>query len=242
MNFWKRSAVLLLSAVCCFSLCACSIPVPGYSDYDVSNYVQALLDSSYHDTHEALMEAAHMTEESARENNATTVENAAVRFCNTYGISPSQQQLEELQMVMKQAFALSRYTVKEERKVDGGYYLEVEVYSILNFENKRSEIDRMKEEARQEALQSGGSMTADPGSSPEGDDTDPTPPPASSSAQDPNELFVEKVLSFCKQELANIAYDTDPRVKPLDIVQTDQGELQLDLNQIDAIDLEIIRF
>lgn len=226
MKLWKRLTAFFLGAVCCLSLGACAVPVPGYSDYDVSAYIQALLDSSYHDSHEALMETAHMTEEGARGNNATTVENAAVRFCNTYSISPSQQQLEELQMVMKQAFALSRYTVKEERKVTGGYYLEVEVYSILNFENKQSDINQMKEEARQAALQAGSS------SSEEGQ----------SAILDPNDLFVEKVLAFCKQELANITYDEAPRVKPLDIVQTEDGELQLDLNQIDAIDLEVIRF
>ncbi len=246
MDLLKRLAALLLGAACCLSLSACTIPVPGYSDYDVSGYIQALLDSSYHDSHDALVSIAKMDEESARENNTATVENAAIRFCNTYGIAPSSQQLQELQMVMKQAFALGRYTVKEERKADNGYYLEVEVNSILNFEGKQNEIERMRQEAQQQAMGITSSTPGDGEDGGQGESSDvgavPTPVPAAGGTLDPNDIFVEKVLGFCKQELANISYDEDPRVIPLDIIQTEDGELQLDMDQIDMIDTAVIRF
>ncbi len=78
---------LFLAASLAVSLAGCTIPVPGFADYDVSAYIQALLDSSYHDSNEDLMELAKITEEKARANNTTTVENAVVNFCNTYELS-----------------------------------------------------------------------------------------------------------------------------------------------------------
>ncbi len=255
---WKRWAEFLLCLVLLAGLPACSLPKPGFADYDVSGYVQALLDSSYHDSHEALMEIAGVTEESAQANNTTTVENAAVLFCNTYGISPSEEQLEELQVIMKQAFALTRYTVKEERKVDTGYYLEVEIASITNFEGRSADIEKLKAAAQSEATNANTvTPSTVPGDTESGDDENwdgETEDGTENSSQvepalqapgekiDANELFVDKVLDFCKQELANISYDPDTRSMPLDILQTDQGELQLDMDQIEKIDATVVRF
>lgn len=212
---WKW-AVSVLCILLALSLTGCTIPTPGFADYDVSGYIRALLDSSYHGSHEDLMEIAKITEAQAMENNTTTVENAAVHFCNTYDLSPSESQLQELQMIMKQAFALTKYTVKEERRVDTGYYLEVEIAPITNFSDKGGEIEALRAEARQEAL-SGGEQSA-------------------------NDLFVDKVLDLCIHEVANISYDTETRTVALDIRQTEEGELQLDLNQIETIDKNVVRF
>lgn len=250
---------LLLSAVLTVSLAGCTIPMPGFADYDVSRYIQALLDSSYHNSNEDLMELAKITEEKAQANNSTTVENAVVNFCNTYDLSPSDAQLQELQQVMKQAFALTKYMVKDERKTDTGYYLEVEIASITNFEGRQADIERLKAAAQQEATAvNTAKPVVLPGTTPDDDydeedgaeedeDTDDT-----SSGLDPalpegekvnaEELFLDKVLDFCKQELANISYDPEMRTVALDIRQTDKGELQLDLNQIDTIDRTVIRF
>ena len=71
--------------------------------------------------------------------------------------------------------------------------------------------------------------------------TSPSPAPGASSTVDANKLFVDKVLEFCKKELANIQYDSQSRTIALDIIQTEKGELQLDLNQIDTIDKTALR-
>lgn len=253
---WAASALCILLAL---SLTGCTIPTPGFADYDVSGYIRALLDSSYHGSHEDLMEIAKITEAQAMENNTTTVENAAVHFCNTYDLSPSESQLQELQMIMKQAFALTKYTVKEERRVDTGYYLEVEIAPITNFEGREAEIEKLKTAAQQEATAANTAQpTTVPGDDPDGEEdgdeedggsgnaagssTAPAVPVGSSERVDVNGLFVDKVLEFCKQELANISYDPDSRTVPLDIRQTDKGELQLDMNQIDVIDMTVVRF
>ena len=252
--------LLLTAAVLLASFAGCSIPVPGYADYDVSGYIQALLDSSYHDSHEALMELSKITEESAKANNTTTVENAVVNFCNTYNLSPSEEQLQELEKVMRQAFALTKYIVKDERKTDTGYYLEVEIASITNFEGREADIERLKAAAQQEALAANTAKPAvQPGTSDEDDeydyyddeydedgdndaddDADQTLP--AEEKVNANELFMSKVLNFCKQELANISYDPEMRTVALDIRQTDKGELQLNMDQIDTIDKTVIRF
>ncbi len=258
----KKWTAFLLSAALAAVLSACTIPAPGFVDYDVSGYVQALLDSSYHDSHEALMEISGISEADAQKNSTTTVENAAVHFCNTYGISPSDDQLQELQVIMKQAFSLTKYTVKEERKVETGYYLEVEIASITNFEGRAADIEKLKTEAQNEAAGIGTRPAASSGNEdggtgenededsgdPNGEESSgessspPAPPVSSGEKADVNDLFVNKVLEFCKQELANISYDVDTRTVPLDILQTEKGELQLDLNQIEKIDQTVIRF
>ena len=257
--------LLLTAAVLVASLAGCNIPVPGYADYDVSGYIQALLDSSYHDTHEALMELSKITEESAKANNTTTVENAVVNFCNTYSLSPSDAQLQELEKVMRQAFALTKYIVKDERKTDTGYYLEVEIASITNFEGREADIERLKAAAQQEALAANTAKPAvqpgtvddddddsydddyddygdEEGDEDDGDSDEPDQTLPQGEKVNANELFLERVLDFCKQELANISYDPEMRTVALDIRQTAQGELQLDLNQIDTIDRTVIRF
>ena len=255
-------SLLLTAGVLIVSFAGCGFPVPGYADYDVSGYIQALLDSSYHDSHDALVELAKITEESAKQNNTTTVENAVVNFCNTYELSPSEEQIQELEKVMRQAFALTKYMVKDERKTDTGYYLEVEIASITNFEGREQDIERLKAAAQQEAAAVNsakpsvqpGAGDDDGGSDDDGyddgygedGDTDSSPDQTQDLPEqekvNANELFMAKVLDFCKQELANISYDPEMRTVALDIRQTDKGELQLDMNQIDTIDKTVIRF
>lgn len=248
---WAVSALCILLAL---ALSGCAIPTPGFADYDVSGYIQALLDSSYHDSHQELMEIASVTEEKARENNTSTVENAAVHFCNAYGISPSEEQLQQLQTIMKHAFSLTKYTVKDEKKVDTGYYLEVEIASITNFEGREADIEKLKTEAQQEATAANTARPSvvDPSSGDDGSDSDDDSEDTSSvpayhggltgEKVDANDLFVEKVLEFCTQEVANISYDPESLTVALDIRQTEKGELQLDLNQIATIDQTVIRF
>lgn len=249
MKTVRRWAVLGLALLLAVSMTACGLPTPGFVDYDVSGYIKALLDSSYHDDSEKLMDITNVTEEQARENNITTVENAAVTFCNAYELSLSESQMEVLKQIMKRAFALTRYTVKKERKVEGGYYLEVEVASITNFEGRGQEIEEMKRQAQQAATAANTTQPADLQSEDSngdgGEDSDPEPTPVppkpSSGSVDANELFIEKVLDFCERELANIMYDPESRSIPLDIRQTEEGELQLDLNQIETVDQTVIR-
>ncbi len=243
MKNWKKGLALCLAAVLAAALSACSIPKPGFADYDVSAYVQALLDSSYHDSHGDLVEITGVSEEDAIANNTTTVENAAVRFCNTYGIYPSDEQLQELEVVMKQAFALTKYTVKEERKVENGYYLEVEIASITNFEGREEDIAGLKAAAEAEASGAGAIQpSSQAGDSSSQVSSEPEPPAPAGETVNAEDLFVEKVLEFCVRELNNVSYDSDTRTMPLDILQTEEGELQMDMDQIEKIDQAVIRF
>lgn len=87
MTWRKKLLAAALSALLAGSLSACNVPTPGFSDYDVSSYVQALLDSSYLQENDDFMAITASTEERAKQNNVEAVENAAVLFCNAYGIS-----------------------------------------------------------------------------------------------------------------------------------------------------------
>lgn len=241
MSLWKKSVVALLCFVLLLSCAACT---PHFAEYDVSAYVQGLLDSTYHADHTALEEITGISLADAQENNDTTVTNAAVLFCNTYSISPSESQLAELEAIMRQAFSLTKYTVKEERKVESGYYLEVEVAAITNFKDCDDKIEAIRQEVQ------GGTIIADEPAESDAEDseevesytTESIPQTTTADSADANDLFVQKVLDFCKQELANISYDTDTISLPLDILQTEDGELQIDLNQLETIDRAVIRF
>lgn len=254
MTWRKKLLAAVLSALLAGSLCACNIPGPGFSDYDVSSYVQALLDSSYLQENDDFMAITASTEERAKQNNVDAVENAAVLFCNAYGISPTDAQLVELQKVMRQAYQLAKYTVKEEQKTDSGYYLEVEVTPITNFRGRTADLEKLKVEAQNEAT-----AINEPSSLPESseedywtdDDTEDdwedddeessevssTPEPQKTVSA--NELFVDKVIEFCKNELKSLSFDT-PVTISMDILQTKDGELQLDMNQVSVIDRTVI--
>jgi hypothetical protein len=148
-----RWITVVAAAAMSLLLTGCSLPMMGFADYDVSGYFQALLDSSYKGQNTEYVDIAATTEEKAMQNNTATVQNAAVNFCNTYGITPSDEQLTQLEEVMRQALLQADYTVKDEQKVDTGYYLEVEIIPIVNFSGLESEIDKLRDKAQDEASQ-----------------------------------------------------------------------------------------
>ena len=158
---WKRAALAAAAAGLSLALAGCSLPMTGFADYDVSGYFQALLDSSYKGENTSYMAVAAATEEVAQQNNTTTVANAAVNFCNTYGLSPSDDQLTQLEDVMRQALRQADYTVKDEQKVDGGYYLEVEIDPIVNFSELEDTISQLRTEAEEEATLANSSSSQD---------------------------------------------------------------------------------
>ena len=159
MTRGKRWALAAVAAVLSLTLTGCSLPMMGFADYDVSGYFQALFDSCYKGENEAYMAVAATNEQSAQENNNTTVENAAVNFCNTYGLNPSEEQLTQLEDVMRQAFLQADYTVTDEQKVEGGYYLEVEIDPIVNFSGLEDKVEELRKEAQDEATQANSSSS-----------------------------------------------------------------------------------
>ena len=259
----KRWLAVVCAVLLAAALAGCSIPMPGFADYDVSAYIQGLLDSSYKASHGEFMSLASATLEDAQENNTTTVENAAVEFCNTYNLLADDTQMDRLEDIMARALTQARYTVKEEQKVDTGYYLEVDVSSIINFSGLTRQLESLRQQAQDEAT-----ADEDSSSQPEddryvasegydeygnyvtydqyGDPYDPDEEESSSSAPeidtvDVNQLYTDLVLDYCEGQLADLRYDEEPRTVALDILQTDQGELQLDMNQIKTIDQTVLR-
>ena len=270
-------------------LTGCSLPMTGFADYDVSGYFQALLDSSYKGKNTEYVDIAATTEEKAMQNNTTTVQNAAVNFCNTYGISPSDQQLSQLEEVMRQALLQADYTVKDEQKVEGGYSLEIEITPIVNFNDLESEIGQLRDEAQEEATQAleeanrqeessssddsygygdddgygygygdsyddSDSYGYDDSYNSYGDDSYGDSSSSQESSQDEdgdqeetssvsaNDLFVNKVVEYCQELVQDIRFGDQPVIITLDILQTEDGELQLDTNQLDTIDRTVLQF
>lgn len=257
MKTIKKISIMAISVLLALHLAACELPMMGFDDYDVSRYIQAYLDSSYLNSHDKFIAITQEEMDSAQQNNITTVENAAINFCNTYGISPDEEQMAALHEVMGKALLQAKYTVKEEQKVSTGYYIEVEVTPIISFMGLGDQISQLRTQAQEEAAEANApTPSAAPPVGDDGDDDDdwdewgdeaeptPTPSPTPSPAPqvDAGKLFVDKVVEFCQGQANSLAFDSQPVVIALDILQSDQGDLQLDLNQIDQIDKTVLRF
>ncbi len=289
-NGWKRAALGVASAAMALALAGCTLPLPtsGFADYDVSGYFQALLDSSYKGNNTAYVNVTAVSEEEAQKNNTTTVQNAAINFCNTYGVLPNDEQLSQLEEVMRQALVQADYTVKDEEKVESGYTLEVEVDPIVNFSDLEDEIEKLREEAEEEATQahtqysssrdededtdsdgygygdedsdSYGYGDEDSDSSDDGygyDDEDSdssedgydygiddseSSTSSDGNVVDANAIFVDKVVALCQEQLSDLRFSGETVTVTLEIRQTDEGELQLDTNQLDTIDRTVLQF
>ncbi len=257
----KKLASLFLCLLLAAAFSGCdALPMMGFDDYDVSGYIQALLDSSYRNAHEAFMTVTQADQAAAQENNSSTVQNAAVNFCNTYGLSPTEAQMATLEEIMGLALSQARYTVKEEQKVNSGYYIEVDVSPIVNFAGLSAQLDTLRAQAENEA--EAANRSASPTSTPEPEDSEdeeeedwygededeptpspsPAPTPTPAPQVDAYELYIDKVLEYCREQIASIRHQEQSITIALDILQTSAGELQLDLNQLDTIDRTVLLF
>lgn len=253
MTVLKKWAAVLLSALICLGLSGCDLlPSEEFNDYDVSSYIQALLDSSYHDDHRAYMARIQATEDTARANNITTVENAAINFCNAYGLSPDDAQMQRLEEIMAKALLSTRYQVADEVKVETGYTIDVTVSPITSFSGLTEQFTTIRSQA-QEEVNSKSMVNLDDGEgqedggengewSEEGEDV-PTPTPAPTPLlKTATELYVDRVLDFCEGRLTALEFAGADTTIVLDIRLTKNGELQVDLNQIDEIDRAVLAF
>ena len=76
----------------------------------------------------------------------------------------------------------------------------------------------------------------------EGED-EPTPTPAPTPLlKTATELYVDRVLDFCEGRLTSLEFAGGDTTIVLDIRLTKNGELQVDLNQIDEIDRAVLAF
>lgn len=260
----KKWAAMLLCLLLAGTCAGCSLlPSEDFDDYDVSSYIQALLDSSYHDSHTAFVAITQATEDSAKANNTTTVENAAINFCNAYDLSPNDQQLDRLEEIIRQILLSAKYTVKDEEKIETGYNIEVDVSPITSFVGIEAEINQLRTQAQEEANKANATPTPEP--TPEGEagwdegveygwdewgnwmplatpTPEPTPSPTPAPQVDYQKLFVDKVLDRCQEKAANPEFQGQDVAIVLDIRLTSEGELQLDLNQLDDIDRTVLLF
>ncbi len=253
MTVLKKWAAVLLSALICLGLSGCDfLPSEEFNDYDVSSYIQALLDSSYHDDHREYMARIQATEDTAKANNVTTVENAAINFCNAYGLSPDDTQMQRLEEIMAKALLSTRYQVADEVKVETGYTIDVTVSPITSFSGLTEQFTTIRSQA-QEEVNSKSMVNLDDGEGQEdggengewgeeGED-EPTPTPAPTPLlKTATELYVDRVLDFCEGRLTSLEFAGGDTTIVLNIRLTKNGKLQVDLNQIDEIDRAVLAF
>lgn len=255
MKAFRKFTALLLAAAICLGSAGCGIlPSEEFNDYDVSGYIQALLDSSYHNTHGAFISVTQAAADTAQANNTTTVENAAINFCNAYGLTPNDQQMQRLEGIMSTALLSARYQVKDEVKTETGYTIEVTVSPITTFSGLTEQFTTLRSQAQEEVDrismvnlgegEGGGDEGGEDGEDEEGEEENaPTPTPAPTPLlMTAGELYVNKVLDLCESKVSVLEFGSTDTVIVMDIRLTEKGELQLDLNQIDEIDRAVLAF
>lgn len=241
-----------MAALMCLGLSGCDfLPSEEFNDYDVSSYIQALLDSSYHNDHRALTAVFQVAEDSAQANNTTTVENAAVNFCNAYGLTPDEAQMQRLEDIMAKALLNARYQVADEVKVETGYTIEVTVSPITSFSGLTEQFTALRSQAQEEVnsksmVNLGGEEDSEDGDGGEwGEDgeDEPTPTPAPTPLmKTAAELYIDRALDLCESKLGAMEFGGADTAIVLNIRLTQDGQLQLDLNQIDEIDRTVLAF
>jgi len=256
----KKLLVYVLTAVLLVTgFTGCSILQPQFADYDVSGYISALLKSSYLGDHDDYMVFAKTTVQNSEENNTATISNAAINFCNAFDIYPSDEQLAAFEAIMASAFKLVKYKVKDEQKIDTGYYIEVEIEPLLMFQELNGSIEQARADSKKHLLEgqsaiteSSGDEESDTGETDsdyydeyEGSEAESSLPEEGTNTEplDENTAFVNEVVRLCQQALSQPSQSYGSSIViPLDIRQTDAGELQMDLMQIEKIDDTVISF
>ena len=220
----KKITALLLTLILLFSFSGCDILFPGFVEYDVSGYIQALLDSSYRENHNEYILRTQSTSEMADENNRTTIENMAVNFCNMYNILPTEEQMGKIQEIMRLAYKKSKYTVKDEEKVSGGYKVDVEVSPLLNLSECVKNLPMLRDGIEN------GTYTIRAGN---GD-------AVFNGSTDTTDLYVEEVIFLCNEALQGVDRYGSPVTITMNIKANDKGELFLDTMQLEKIDQTIV--
>lgn len=256
MKLKKITALLVSVLMIATMFSACDIIKPQFADYDVSGYIKALFESSYLGEHEDFMAYAKATIQEAEEKNDEVVTNGAVKFCNAFDIYPSEEELKEIESIVRRAYKLSKFTVKEEQKSDTGYYVEVDIQPLLIFKNLSASIEQAREDAENNLLE--GQVVSAPESSEESSEddyyedeySDEDESSASEESSEPetetidqNTAFIREVIKLCQNALDSTTQPYDKSIiVTLDIRQTDEGELQIDLNQVENIDDTVLIF
>lgn len=254
----KKLAVLISVLLILGSFTGCGFLQPSFADYNVSGYIQGLLDSSYHAEHSDFINFTNSTEAKAQENNDLTVENGAIAFCNGFNVFPSDTQLKELEDVFREAYRATKYTVKEKVESDTGYFIEVEMLPLLNIQNATAAIEQAREKASSGQLDSQIAQNRQTESSDEEDDYDndydedyDSDDDSESSAEssspnnfgsdylDENTAFVDEVIKILKASIISPEYDTEQYIT-LDIRMDEEGVLSLDTVQIEQIDQTVV--
>ena len=57
-----------------------------------------------------------------------------------------------------------------------------------------------------------------------------------------NGVAMDKVVALCQEQLSDLRFSGETVTVTLEIRQTDEGELQLDTNQLDTIDRTVLQF
>ena len=155
--------------------------------------------------------------------------------------------------------------------------LEVEIDPIVNFNDLSSQIEGLRDDAREEAAQASqeassqdeedsygsGAYDSDGydtygaaddygatdgydttgGTTSGGDDSgEDSSSGGTEETVDANTLFVDKVVELCQEQLSSLRHSGETVTITLDIRQTEEGELQLDTNQLDTIDRTVLQF
>ena len=82
-------------------------------------------------------------------------------------MSPTDEQRKEVEAIMDEACKKVKYTVKDEQKIDTGYYIEVDIEPLLMFQNLSDDIEQARSDSKKHLLPGQATSPASPDESTE---------------------------------------------------------------------------
>ncbi|WP_099205463.1 hypothetical protein [Scatolibacter rhodanostii] len=248
----KRKMLAIFGAlVLTLSMTGCHVFRSEFPDYDVSGYITALLNSSYHGDNAALIDITNQTEAKANENRQTTVENGVIYFCNAFEINPSEAQKAKIEELVTKAYGMSKYTVRDKQENNKGYVVDVEIEPLTLFadilpeaQNLRLNADTLLEQKTSSEVSPESSLEEEDEYAEDEDTVDSEEEESSNeeTAVVLTDVFIDKVIEMCEKEInAAPTYGSAITVS-MQILRTEAGELQLDTTQLEEIDENVVLF
>lgn len=242
----KKLTAILLAITLVFSMTGCGVFKSKFPDYNVTGYINALLNSSYHGNSEDLIEITMQTQEDADKNMQITIDNGSVYFCNAFAINPSDEQMQRIRQLVEKAYNLSKYTVSQKKEISDGYNVDVEYEPITVFADSVNEATALRSNTqllREKVLEKSENTYNYPNeNTDENDDEDEETSNVTVDSEAMTEVFIDEVINMCESKLnSNFIYGEKVSVT-LKILRTADGQLQIDTTQLEEIDTGIVLF
>lgn len=208
-NKLKGFSALMLAAIMMLSFTGCQF---RKADFDVTKYINSVLKCSYYNESKSYMDFTKATQQEAEEYHNTTVYNEAVRFFMEYELDPSEQQIKDMQDVVRKALKNSVFKVEEKTKTKSGFNV------VVNYDEQTT---LMELESQILDIKSKSEIPGVPAKK--------------------GEAYIDSIIELCKNSVDKPTYGKSDKVD-FEIKVDKEDYLSLNINLFSFLDTKILPF